>query len=197
MTFENSQTTPCKATSGHGCFVCSTEVQNAKYRTKIVGRTHELLENVCNILGVAKEQVCNQYLCRSCLRQVNKCAKFQKEIENCKINLVKVYWSENERYKRCLPTDVETSPNVAPLKKLVKQSTNAPPKRRQLFSRNELPNDQTSYEETHCNIATNPSDNIQRSSVQNQRASETVSNAVSFSRNDLSEAICQVQVKKY
>jgi hypothetical protein len=85
MTSENLKTTPCKLSSVRGCFVCSTEVENVKYRTKIVGRTRELLENACDILCIAKEKVpCDKYLCRSCLRQVNKCTKLQQEIEDSK-----------------------------------------------------------------------------------------------------------------
>ncbi len=195
MTSENL--TPCKATLGRGCFVCSTEVGNVKYRTKTVGRTQDLLENVCDILGVAKEQVpCNKYLCRSCLRQVNKCAKLQQEIEDCKNHLKKVYLSENERFKRCLPTDVETSPNNAPLKKSAKHSTKVQPKKL-IFPMNELPKEQTSYQEIHCNIATNATtDNIQPSGVPNQRASE-LSGTISFGRNDLPGAIYEVQVIKH
>ena len=124
MTSENLKTTPCKLASVPGCFVCSPKVENVKYRTKIVGRTRELLENVCDILCIAKQEVpCDKYLCRSCLRQVNKCTKLQQEIEDCKNHLKKVYLSENERFKRCLPTDVETSPHTAPSKKSARPST--------------------------------------------------------------------------
>ena len=83
-------------------FLLPAEVENSvKYRTKIVERTWELLENACDILYIAKEEVpCNKYLCRSFLRQVNKCTKLQQEIEDCKNHLKKVYISENERFKR-------------------------------------------------------------------------------------------------
>ena len=92
MTSENLKTTPCKLASVRGCFVCSTKVENVKYRTKIVGRTRELLENVCDILCIAKEEVpCDKYLCRSCPRQVNKCTKQKQEIKDCKNHVKKVY----------------------------------------------------------------------------------------------------------
>ena len=36
-------------------FVLPAEVENVKYRTKIVERTWELLENACDNLCIAKE----------------------------------------------------------------------------------------------------------------------------------------------
>ena len=193
MTSENLKTTPCKLVSVPGCFVCSTEVENVKYRTKIVGRTRELLANVCDILCIAKDEVpCDKYLCRSCLRQVNKCTKLQQEIEDCKSHLKKVYSSENERFKRCLPTDAETSPQTAPSKKSARPSTinNVKPKKLS-FKSNELPNEQTSHREIHCKSAPNAIKDL--SGVPNQRASE-LSSSVSFNNNDLPGAICEVQV---
>jgi hypothetical protein len=169
---------------------CKISHENRRENTGIAGKC-------CDILCIAKEEVpCDKYLCRSCLRQVIKCTKLQQEIEDCKSHLKKVYLSENERFRRCLPTDAETSPQTAPSKKSARPSTinNVNPKKLS-FKRNELPNEQTSHREIQCKSAPNAITSKDLSGVPNQRASE-LSSSVSFDNNDLPGAICEVQVIK-
>ena len=118
--------TPHKTTVSAGCFFCSTEVDNAKYRTKIWAqrKTNDLAQKVSSIIQVPANNIPDRYLCRKCLREVEKISKLKEELESCQTHLLEMYNVAVSRSKRCLPTDVVIrGEQPAPYKRAANQST--------------------------------------------------------------------------
>ena len=115
-----------KTTVSAGCFFCSTEVDNAKYRTKIWAqrKANDLAQKVFSIIQVPANNIPDRYLCQKCLRKVEKISRLKEELESCQTHLLEMYNVAVSRSKRCLPTDVVIrGKQLAPYKRAADQST--------------------------------------------------------------------------